>query len=102
MVTEYSDRLPENLPGGTKGVMSVAVKTERGYTLTRDYGFTIEEEDGRVLAFDFFEHPELGVALLCGNQVFALKFWDDADLNKGLEIFSKAVTVELERRRTLA
>jgi hypothetical protein len=101
MTTEYVDRLPDNLTAGTKGVMAVAVKTEKGYTLTREFGFTVEEENGHVLAFDFLEHPDLGIAVLFGSQVFALKFWTDADLHKGTEIFTKAATAELERRKSL-
>lgn len=98
-MTKYiADNLPENLDG-IEGVMSVAVKTERGYTLTRDYGFTVEEEDGKILAFDLLVHPDLGVTLLFGNQVFALKFWDEEDLHKGLQTISKAVKLELDRRK---
>jgi hypothetical protein len=96
--TEHRANLPEEPRGRLDGVMSVAVKTEKGYTLTRDHGFTIEEEDGKILAFDIIEHPELGVTLLFGNQVFALKFWDDEDLKKGLDAFSRAVDKEMERR----
>ncbi len=98
-MTKYiADDLPENL-AGIEGVMSVAVKTERGFTLTRDYGFTVEEENGKILAFDLLEHPELGITVLFGNQVFALKFWDDEDLHKGLQTFSEAFNKELERRK---
>lgn len=102
MTTEYVDRLPDNLTAGTKGVMAVAVKTEKGYTLTREYGFTVEEENGHVLAFDYLEHPDLGIALLFGNQVFALKFWKEEDLARGLDMFTKAVAAERERRKSLA
>jgi hypothetical protein len=98
-MTEYIDNLPDKLQPDTKGVMSVAVKTERGFTLTRDYGFTVEEEDGKVLAFDLIDHPELGVAVLFGGQIFALRFWDEEDLHRGLQVISKAVKKELERRK---
>ena len=98
-MTEFVDRLPEELPDGTQGIMSVAVKTEKGFTLTRDYGFTVEEENGKVLAFDLLEHPDLGVTVLFGNQVFAFKFWDEEDLARGLQIISEAVNKELERRK---
>ena len=84
---------------GVEGILSVAVKTERGHTLTRDYGFTVEEEDGKVLAFDLLEHPQLGIALLFGQQVFALRFWDDEDLQKGLAIVTDAIAKEVERRQ---
>ena len=76
----------------------VAVKTEKGYTLTHEYGFTVEEEDGKVLAFDLLQHPELGTTVLFGNQVFAFKFWDDEDLTKGLRIIAQAVKLEKNRR----
>ena len=98
--TGYATKLPENL-SGVKGTMAVAVKTEKGYTLTNEYGFTVEEEDGSVLAFDLLEHPDLGTALLFGCQVFALKFWNDEDLEKGLRIVTDAITSELDRREDL-
>ncbi len=97
--TEITGNVP--VPSGDTGVegtLSVAVKTERGHTLTRDYGFTVEEEGGKVLAFDLLEHPQLGIALLFGQQVFALKFWNDDDLQKGLAIVADAVSKEIERR----
>jgi len=98
-VTNHSSE--DELRVSHQGVMSVAVKTEKGYTLTRDHGFTVEEEDGKVLAFDILEHPELGVTVLFGNQVFALKFWDDEDLHKGLKILSQAIKKELQRRKEI-
>jgi len=98
-MTKYiADDLPENLDG-VEGVMAVAVKTEKGFTLTRDFGFTVEEENGKVLAFDLLVHPDLGTTVLFGTQVLALKFWDEPDLHKGLQIISKAVKMELERRK---
>jgi hypothetical protein len=95
---EVRTNLPEELRGRAHGVMSVATKTEKGFTLTKNYGFTIVEENGKVLAFDLLEHPELGVTLLFGNQVFVLKFWDDADLDKGSSILLSAIQKEKERR----
>ena len=98
-MTKYiADNLPENM-SGMDGVMSVAVKTERGFTLTHEYGFTVEEEGDKILAFDLLEHPELGTTVLFGNQVFALKFWDEEDLHAGLKIVSSAIERELERRK---
>ncbi len=98
-MTKYiADNLPENL-SGIEGVMSVAVKTEKGFTLTHEYGFTVEEENGKILSFDLLEHPELGTTVLFGNQVFALKFWDEEDLHAGLRIVSLAVEKELKRRK---
>ncbi len=100
-MTKYiADNLPENM-AGMDGVMSVAVKTERGFTLTRDYGFTVEEENGRILAFDVLEHPDLGITVLFGNQVFALKFWNDEDLHRGIETLSQAFKKELDRRKNV-
>jgi hypothetical protein len=84
----------------TKGTMNVGVKTERGVTLSKKYGFTIEEDHGKVLAFDTFNHPELGHTLLFGDQVFVLKFWDDADLEKGLALMQGALSYELARRES--
>ena len=98
MTKFIADNLPENVDG-MEGIMSVAVKTEKGFTLTQDYGFTVEEENGKILAFDILEHPELGTTVLFGNQVFALKFWNDEDLHAGLRIVSLAVKKELERRK---
>ena len=45
------------------------------------------------------EHPELGITVLFGNQVFALKYWDDEDLHAGLKVISSAVEKELDRRK---
>jgi hypothetical protein len=101
MTDNIIDNLPENL-AGIEGVMSVAVKTEKGFTLTKDFGFTVEEENGKTLAFDLLDHPDLGTTLLFGNQVFALKFWDDKDLHSGLKIVSLAIEKELERRKDAA
>ena len=101
IATDVQVNVPEEPPVG-RGVMSVAVKTERGFTLTRDYGFTVEEENGKVLAFDLLEHPDLGITLLFGDQVFVLKFWDEGDLVSGLNIAALAFEKELERRKSLA
>lgn len=87
------DRKPDN-------IMTVAVKTENGFTLTREYGFTVQEEAGEILAFDLLEHPELGVMVLFGNQVLALKFWTDEQLDKGLRILSEAIEKEKIRRES--
>ncbi len=101
MTNYIADNLPENL-AGMEGVMSVAVKTERGFTLTNEYGFTVEEESGEVLAFDLLNHPDLGITVLFGNQVFALKFWDDDNLEAGLKIISDAIGREVQRRKNVA
>lgn len=91
----------EDVTGIGDGVMAIATKTDKGYTLTQDYGFTIEEENGKVVAFDLMEHPDLGITLLFGNQVFVLKFWDTDDLEKGLSILSQAIEMEIKRRKSL-
>ena len=102
-MTSNNSKLPP-LPEGAayKGNLNIVAKTERGFTISRDYGFTVEEENGKVLAFDMVEHPDLGVSVLFGNQVFALKFWDEGDLAKGLQIISKAVELERKRRKEVA
>ena len=84
-----------------RGILNVAVKTEKGFTVTREHGFTIEEEAGKVLAFDMMDHPELGVTVLFGNQVFALRFWTDEDLDKGLSMLTTAVEREKNRRKDI-
>jgi hypothetical protein len=81
-----------------KGTMKVGLKNENGFTLTKEYGFTVQEENGSVLAFDLFEHPELGTMLLFGNQVFAMKFWSDEQLAKALNMISTSVVTEWKRR----
>ncbi len=101
--TGYTDNTVdlETPPEGmtNNGTLTVAVKTERGHTLTHEYGFTVEEENGKVLAFDMLQHEDLGTTLLFGNQVFALRFWDIEDLQKGLDMLTSAVEVELKRRK---
>jgi hypothetical protein len=79
--------------------MKVTVETEGGFIVSRDYGFTVQEENGKVVAFDLYDHPDLGVLVLFGQQVFALSFWKDEDLDKGLRIISEAVAKEKERRQ---
>lgn len=88
----------EALLSGNIGSMKVSVKDDRGFVLSKDYGFTVEEENGKVIAFDLIEHPDLGVTLLFGEQVFVLKFWDNKDLEKGLTLVGKALELERERR----
>lgn len=80
--------------------MKISVKDERGFVLSQDYGFTIKEENDKVLAFDLLDHGDLGITLLFGEQVFVLKFWDDADLEKGLTLVNKAFELERERRHS--
>lgn len=101
--TAYAFSMLNNLskpPEGevNTGIMRISSKTDHGYNIT-EQGFTIEEENGEVLAFDLINHTDLGITLLFGNQVFALKFWDDAQLERGLSIVSKAVEAERLRRK---
>ena len=81
-----------------KGNAKVVVKDERGFVLTKDFGFTVEEENGKVLAFDLVNHPDLGTTLLFGDQVFSLSFWSTEDLDRGLNIITEAVKREKARR----
>ena len=90
----------ERIPEGEhrKGTAKITLKDERGFILTKDFGFTIEEESGKLLAFDLIDHPELGTTLLFGDQVFSLRFWQNADLDKGLAMLTEAVRREKGRR----
>ena len=69
-----------------------------GTMVVTQRGFTFQEETGQELAFDISEHPELGTALLFGNQVFFLRFWTDEQLNKALNELSTAIRKEQVRR----
>lgn len=91
--------MSENVGATIKGNMKVSVKTDKGMLLSKDHGFSIEEENGNVLSFDYIHHPEFGAALLFGNQVFFLKFWRDEDLKRGLDTITKSFNAELERRQ---
>lgn len=81
-----------------EGTMNVELKEDRGLTLTKQYGFTVKETDDKVLAFDLIETAEYGVALLFGDQVFFLKFWDNEDLTKAESIVKRAIHEERLRR----
>lgn len=82
----------------SKGKIRVELKDERGMRLTKEHGFTIEEGDGKVLAFDLIENEDYGISLLFGDQVFFLKFWDSGDLDKAESIVKRAVFEERMRR----
>ncbi len=84
---------------GKQGVMKVSLKDENGMVLTQEYGFTIEQENGEILSFDLHDHPDFGLALLFGNQVFFLKYWDDDQLEKGLKMIQDSFARELNRRK---
>ena len=92
--------MSENVGAAIKGNMKVSVKTDKGMVLSKEHGFTIEEENGNVLSFDYIHHPEFGAALLFGNQVFFLKFWRDEDLKQGLDTITKSFNAELQRRQS--
>ena len=81
-----------------QGKVKVAVKTERGLTLTKEHGFTVEEVEGKVLGFDIMETEEYGTSLLFGEQIFFLKFWDDTDLDRAESIVQRAIFRERLRR----
>ncbi len=81
-----------------QGKVKVALKTDRGLTLTKEHGFTVEEADGKVLGFDIMETEEYGTALLFGDQIFFLKFWDDTDLDKAESIVKRAIFRERIKR----
>lgn len=81
-----------------QGQVKVSVKTDRGLTLTKEHGFTVEEADGKVLGFDIMETEEYGTALLFGDQIFFLKFWDDEDLDKAESIVQRVLYRERLRR----
>lgn len=82
---------------GQKGTMFVEVETKEGYKLSKEHGFIVKEEDGKVLAFDFVRNPEYGNLLLFGNQIFFLKYWDKEDLQKALTMTQAALSEELAR-----
>ncbi len=80
------------------GNMKVSIKNENGMMLSKDYGFTIQEEQ-RILGFDLHEHPQLGTMILFGDQVFALKYWKSEDIEKGMKLLEDGFQKELERRK---
>jgi len=81
-----------------QGNAKVTVKTDQGLTLTKEHGFTVEEVEGKVLGFDIVETEEYGTALLFGEQIFFLKYWDDEDLVKAEAIIKRAFFKERLRR----
>lgn len=81
------------------GKMNVELKEKDGTTLTKEHGFTVKEEAGKVLKFDVIERPDYGTVLLFGDQVYFLSFWDDEDIERALELTKEVFEGELERRR---
>jgi len=85
----------------TKGKMNVTVKDERGMRLTQEHGFTVQEEEGKVLSFDKIDREDYGTVLLFGDQVYFVKFWDDKDLERALTLTKEVFEGELERRKNV-
>ena len=81
-----------------EGKMKVEIKDDRGFLLSKEYGFTVQEES-RVLAFDLYDNPDIGPMLLFGDQVCALRFWRDEDLENGRRVVNAAIDMELRKRR---
>lgn len=81
-----------------EGTMNIELKDDRGLTLTKKHGFTIEEADGKILAFDLMDSEDYGKVLLFGEQIFFLKFWEDEDLAKAESIVKRAIHEERLRR----
>lgn len=81
------------------GVFSKEQESKDGIILTKDYGFLVEEEAGKVLSFDKVVNEEYGNVLLFGDQVFFLKFWDTEDLKKAYKLVAEVFSDELQKRR---
>ncbi len=81
------------------GVFSKDQEDKDGIILTKEYGFLVTEEEGKVLSFDKLDNPEYGNVLLFGDQVFFLKFWDTESLEKAQRLVTDAISHELQRRR---
>ncbi len=81
------------------GKIRVKLKEENGTTLTKEHGFTVKEEAGKILNFDVIERPDYGTVLLFGDQVYFLSFWDDEDIERALSLTKEIFEGELERRR---
>ena len=82
-----------------KGTMKVELRHDNGMTLTKEHGFTIEEEPGKVLSFDLIAHPEYGYILLFANAVGLVTHWSTGQLEEARNIVNKAVDLELARRK---
>ncbi len=81
------------------GKMNVGIKDENGMSLTKEHGFTVKEEANKVLSFDKIDREDYGTVLLFGDQVYFIKFWDDADLERALALTKEVFEGELERRK---
>jgi hypothetical protein len=82
-----------------KGKMNVMLRDVGGMLLTKEHGFTVQEEEGRVLSFDKIDREDYGTVLLFGDQVYFVKFWDDSDLERALALTKEVFEGELERRK---
>ena len=82
-----------------QGKINVNIKDEKGMALTQEHGFTVTEEANKVLSFDKIDREDYGTVLLFGDQVYFVKFWDDADLERALALTKEVFEGELERRR---
>ena len=85
---------------GFIGKLKVGIKEEGGMLLTKEHGFTIHEEEAKVLSFDRYHGGEYGDVLLFGDQIFFVKFWDTEDLIKARDLLNGAIGDELKRRST--
>lgn len=81
------------------GKMNVGIKAENGMALTKEHGFTVTEEANKVLSFDKIDREDYGTVLLFGDQVYFVKFWDDADIERALALTKEVFEGELERRK---
>ena len=81
------------------GKINVEIKDENGMALTKEHGFTVTEESNKVLSFDKIDREDYGTVLLFGDQVYFVKFWDDADIERALALTKEVFEGELERRR---
>jgi len=81
------------------GKINVKVEDDSGITLTKEHGFVVKEEANKVLSFDKIDREDYGTVLLFGDQVYFVKFWDDADLERALALTKEVFEGELERRK---
>jgi hypothetical protein len=83
-----------------QGKMDIEIyEADSGKILTKERGFTVKEEAGKVLSFDAIERPDYGTVLLFGDQAYFVKFWDDEDLERALALTKEVFEGEIARRR---
>jgi len=78
------------------GVFSKEQLSKDGMVPTKEFGFMVEEEVGKVLAFDRIDNQEYGRVLLFGDQVFFLSFWDSEELQKAGKLVSEIISEEID------